>query len=85
MDQALLLIAINPIVCCKKITNQDTFEVFQHFLKEGTFTALFVQIGDVMQIRKDPNVGCGAPDAHLCLIDMKQISAYEMTKDGLVG
>src|SRR2546427_776925 len=82
---AFLLFATNRVIGRKKITNQNTFKVFQHLLKERTFTALLVQIDDVMQIGEDPNVSGGAFDTYLCLIHMQQTSVHEMTKDGVVG
>ena len=85
MNQTFLLIAVNSVIGCEQIANQNTFEILQHLSKERTFTALLVQIDHIMQISEDPDVGGGTSDTDLRLIHMQQTSAHEMTKDGLVG
>ena len=85
MNQTFLLIAIKSVIGREKIAHQNAFKVIQHLLKKCTFTALLVQIDNIVQISEDPDVSSSTSDADLRLIHMQQTSAHKMTKDGLVG
>jgi len=54
-------------------------------LEKCAFTALLIQIDNIVQISKDPDVCSSAPNTYLRFIHMQQITAHDMAKDGLVG